>query len=491
METRRNPKTPRALTEAELEEHRAQLVAKEAQLREQTEMFHSQREEFQKDRETRQRDFETIQRRLAEKELELSKRTEYHAEFELEQDRTATSNTDMLRELQALRAELEQVKHDTKNDNVGPSTNNRFLDANTSAYYPLHDNLYDGPTPRVSYREALETVPGFDGKNISLTQFLRACRRAKEIVPPSCERNLTRLLINKLRGRAYYAVEDEPCDSIAQLSDILNSAFGTPKTIHQYRGELSSVFLKANEHMLDYIIRVKDLRTAVLDAERRQRRELTPAIVAEIDALTASSFCDGLPLEYRIQLKEHHYSLPFEAFSVAKTLAKRAELDKERREPAQRSDKTPIWYSAHPIGRPLAHSTPAKQTNPYVPAPRRPTAGYIPARQGQEFPRNTQPGPVIRNYPENPQHRPGAHSGESPRYNPQASNEKVCRYCKKNGHEIQECRKRQYNNARLNQGNSEYPSRRTDEPRAGPSNEPNRPVKIVTSEVKTEQESRS
>lgn len=94
-------------------------------------------------------------------------------------------------------------------------------------------------------------------------------RPSKEIIPPNSERNFTRLLINKLRERAYSAIEDEPCDTVTQLADLLNGAFGTPKTIDQFRGELSIIYIKDNEHMLDYISRVKDLRTSILYAERR------------------------------------------------------------------------------------------------------------------------------------------------------------------------------------------------------------------------------
>lgn len=94
------------------------------------------------------------------------------------------------------------------------------------------------------YRETTELVPVFGGYNIPLSQVLRAYRRAKEIVPAQCEYNLTKLLINKLRGRAYYALEDETCDKATQLIDLLTVASGPSKTVDQYRGELSSVYLK-------------------------------------------------------------------------------------------------------------------------------------------------------------------------------------------------------------------------------------------------------
>jgi len=72
--------------------------------------------------------------------------------------------------------------------------------------------------PKVSFREATECVPSFDEYNIPLSQFIRACRRASETVPPFAERNLTKILINKLRRRAYYAVEDELCDNAINRS---------------------------------------------------------------------------------------------------------------------------------------------------------------------------------------------------------------------------------------------------------------------------------
>ncbi|EZA46746.1 hypothetical protein X777_02191, partial [Ooceraea biroi] len=136
----------------------------------------------------------------------------------------------------------------------------------------------------VSFRKVLETIPPFDGRNMPLSQFIRACRRAKEIFPPSSERNLTRLILTKLRGRAICAVENEICESVTQLADLLNGAFGSRKTINQYRGELSTIYLKPGEHILDYISRIKDLRSSIIDAERRARGTLTASTTAEIDA---------------------------------------------------------------------------------------------------------------------------------------------------------------------------------------------------------------
>jgi len=105
-------------------------------------------------------------------------------------------------------------------------------------------------------------------------QFIRACRCACEIISPFAEKNLTKLLITKLRNRTYYSVEDEPCNTVTQLIDLLTGAFGSLKTIDRYHGELSIIYLKPHEHIIDFISRVKDLHTSFLDIERRVKGTL-------------------------------------------------------------------------------------------------------------------------------------------------------------------------------------------------------------------------
>jgi len=75
-----------------------------------------------------------------------------------------------------------------------------------------------------------------------------------------------------------------------------NGAFGLPKMINQYCKKLNMICLNSHEHILDYISSIKDLQTSILDT-RRAQSSLTSKI-AEIDALFARSFCDGLLLNY-------------------------------------------------------------------------------------------------------------------------------------------------------------------------------------------------
>jgi hypothetical protein len=84
------------------------------------------------------------------------------------------------------------------------------------------------------------------------------------------------------------------------------------------------------------------------------------------------------------------------------------------------------------------------------------------------------------------QHRDRLGSRASEPRNERSS--KWCRYCKSSGHEIEECRRRAYNNSRNNHsGNAQNPSRPADRPRAGTSN--TRPVNtIVSREMEPDEE---
>lgn len=394
---------------------------------------------------------------------------------------------EIFRELNNLRRDVDKMRlHDPL---LTPSDGQRQFESQPHAFLHEESSIESSQPPKVSFREATECIPSFDGYNIPLSQFIRACRRAKETVPPSSERNLTKILVNKLRGRAYYAVEDEPCDTITQLIDLLNGTFGSPNSIDQYRGELSMSYIQRNEHILDYISRVKDLRTAILDAERRTRGTLHHRTVAEIDALTARSFCDGLPLQYRLQMTSEHRENPFEAFSAAKSLAKREELDKQRYDPRNTYGSTlqrlPL---TNLIQRPLAHSTPRRDEPP----PRyrsEETRGNFGNPRNLNYPhvRNTRP-------PEPYRSRENRVNNNMPtdRYT-NARPGKWCRYCKNAGHEIEECRKRDYNNSCVRPGNFSDPPRRADEPRAANPREQQRPIRAIETQSTeaTEGESQS
>lgn len=472
-DTRGNKKIMAASTEAAAEEaRRLQARAQDIQMQEQRLLDKESRLKAQENQLRAQ--FEEIETMRDKVERE---RVNYSRELDMRESEIAAREKEAEKKWQDTADEtpVENIHHTIPHD---PSINHTYGHIPPSSYGNANLNVLQ---PKVSFREATESVPSFDGYNIPIAQFTRACRRAREIVPPSSERNLTKLLINKLRGRAYYAVEDEPCDSVTQLIDLLNGAFGDPKTIDQYRGELSTTYLKPQEHVLDYISRVKDLRTSILDMERRFHGQVDLRFQADIDDLTSRSFCDGLPLEYRLQMKTDKY-LPYtDAFAAAKAIAKRQELDKQRYEGRYRADR-----DVKPIGRPLAHSTPQRYNynqlrDNAVRSPAAPDRNSKPQSYGSYD--NRLPAASGNYRRDNNLQRDGIGNTRDDSIQ--------CRYCKHYGHTIEECRKRQYNNARKEEtGNARGPSGRPDATRTDESKK-TRPVNLINSEENEERESQS
>jgi hypothetical protein len=278
----------------------------------------------------------------------------------------------------------------------------------------------------------------------------------KRFNTPSSERNLTKLLVNKLRRRALSAVHDEPCDNVTELIDVLTNAFGIQKTIDQYKGDLSTIYLKPNEHILDFISQVKDLRSTIIDADRREHRHVERRVM-DTDMLTARLFCEGLPLEYRLQLKPECYVDPFKAFSTAKIISKRLELDKSR---YGRNTQGFNTHPVRPIGPPVAHSTmiSVKTRNEFP--KNNPTYNNI----NNNRPQNNNNNRPYRNNYNNNNDLPSSSS------NVQTSSQitpqnfiyrqpnyygKQCDYCKRYGHLEKDCRKKKYCESQGQQGNEE------------------------------------
>jgi len=236
----RSQTTKAPMSEAELEIIYQRQTSRQEKLNTETQVLRAERERFMKQKEKALRDIENKRGILQQREIDIQRWDEANTK-----DETTT-----LQEVEILRQEIKILRKTM----IGQQTSTPL-----GRFEPDPFGDRDNTPRKVTFQEALETVPIYDGTNLTLSQFIRACRRARDVIPASSEQNLTRLLINKLRGRALSAVEDEPCDSIAELIDLLTIAFGTQKTINQYKGELSTIHLKPNEHILDYISRVKDL----------------------------------------------------------------------------------------------------------------------------------------------------------------------------------------------------------------------------------------
>lgn len=428
-----------------------------------------------------------VERRLDEKRAQLDNQAaalnnrakELDEREKLAFNKNISEDDAKTREIEELRRAIEAIN---RTQATAPPVPNPYAYTSTQSMPPPNCT----PMTNASFREILDAVPPFSGTNIPLGSFVRACRRARDAVPGFWEHDLTRSLINKLRGRAYEAIDGEICNNVTQLIDLLETSFGSPKSIDEYRGELSAVYLRRGEHVLDYVSRVKELRTAIIDAERRLHGSLPGDVILEIDQLTTRAFCGGLPPDYRLNMRGTVYSSPNDAFAAAKLLARRAEIDRDRHGTPTHGIDPPQRARAFREPEPREPYRDRYLNNRDDRHPRQREDGF-PQRRDNNYQRRD--NDYQRRSPADRQSAPPGWSNTRappPRdsyQNAQRSNappvaRKWCRYCKKDGHEIEECRKREYNNSR-SQGNFPGPSRRPDPPRSPGLQQP-RPINAIS-----------
>ncbi|XP_048515544.1 uncharacterized protein LOC125502056 [Athalia rosae] len=301
----------------------------------------------------------------------------------------------------------------------------------------LQNRNHSAPDPYISIRDAIQTIPPFDGDTNRLTTFLQACWKARELVSPANERILVRTLKHKLTGRAYQIIARDDFDTVLELSDKLSSLFSSLKTTNHYRGDLANIYKKPSEHVMDYIIRVKTLKDAILDSERRNGY-YTRELIYNTELEASESLKQGLPTLFRNSLillnPTDFEDTCTKAIIIGKQMEDEATRDRQRQRPQSNYvARPPICQKCNRAGHTTDECTIGTNriSNYYRETP--------PERDRQFDRRNDRD-----RQPERRDERPNV---GFQRPEPNYGNRPIltCTYCKNLGHTIDECRKKRYN----------------------------------------------
>ncbi|XP_011860867.1 PREDICTED: uncharacterized protein LOC105558005 [Vollenhovia emeryi] len=232
------------------------------------------------------------------------------------------------------------------------------------------------------------------------------------------EYHLVQLIINKLQGHAYSAIEGTQPLSVLELTRRLKRIFGPNKSVDQYRGELANVFMKSNENIFDYVARVQELRTSIIDGETDSVGYIESSRKKEIEDTVMNSFVNGLPSELLIRVKIENCDILEESIETAIQLSKTIEAERARK-------------------RPLVVNPPARADPQYTIL--RPPRPSIPPEGPRPFIKPLIPGQPGPNFPTT----------------------KVCYYCKAPGHFKNQCQKYaiyNFSNVETSEADNELPS---------------------------------
>jgi len=340
-------------------------------------------------------DYQKIMKDLKERERELMRRTE-----NMESMMSVLTNA-----LSGLRLPAPSTSTPVEQIPAGFALPHLHFQTPQKDFHPTLPLLSPSPSvspyPKSYIRDALELVPKYDGHSIPVWQFARACKRAKESIPLVDEAHLVGLLRNKLTHHAYLAVEDEIHPTVDKFLDTLKRTFGPGRSANYYRGQLSIAYKKPAEHILDYIGRIKDLRTSIIEGDQTNLdRPLTESEISSIDSFALEAFYEGLPRECRVELRAEGYSNLADACTKVIVISKRLE----------REDARDRHLRTSRVGPSPTHTSPSTSN------------------------------------PRDPLNNPSQNNSNTPPGNSDNAGQKICGYCKNFGHLIHECRKRRYQN---------------------------------------------
>lgn len=192
----------------------------------------------------------------------------------------------LLSEFNNLKSELNQIR-------MSNNTNNAYPNGPEAPSINL--------TPKITMRDALAYIPKFDGSNMSVSQFIRACQRALNILGPLNQRTFLELLRGKFDGIARTVVDNLDYQSISELESSLRDMFDPLCTASQYKAALQNIVINTNEHIASYINRVQTLYLDIINAETRECQEISNFEKFRIETDAIDAFLRGLPLPLRMQ----------------------------------------------------------------------------------------------------------------------------------------------------------------------------------------------
>lgn len=139
----------------------------------------------------------------------------------------------------------------------------------------------------VHLKDALKIIPDFDGKTISITQFMKDCKEALAMVDPAQERNLVKMIRGKFLGEARKTIYGQEFNSLAGLFAFLKRMYFSSRTTLELQGDLPRCHQNPGEKVLSYANRIREIGKKIVEAyEHETNPDLATLGVFETDLQT-------------------------------------------------------------------------------------------------------------------------------------------------------------------------------------------------------------
>ena len=174
---------------------------------------------------------------------------------------------------------------------------------------PQSTNMAEQAVTYLKPRDVVNTVPKFSGGNDGCTfrEFCTACEDAKLCLPDAAIGPFTQLLKTRLSGTALQLTQGTHFATLKALLDHLKGIFAPRDSTLLLRGELGRIHQLYNEDVPSYLNRTRSLGNSIIEAYKSEHDDaITAAEKTEIEREAAQAFVLGLQSDISVLMGDHN-----------------------------------------------------------------------------------------------------------------------------------------------------------------------------------------
>lgn len=315
----------------------------------------------------------------------------------------------------------------------------------------LVNQILNSTMSHISLEIAEKMLFKFDGNRSKLFEFIDNCSKAIRLINPQQQEILLAIIETKLIDNARSLVRNRSFNDWETLKNHLLDAYSERRTMGQWQLELNSCRQEINESVIAYSTKIENCYVKLLNSlDENLTREAREACVKLIKEQALSVFISGLNKDLNILVKSQNPRTLETAISIALNEEQEA---KARLEISKYQKLNSVTNKYCTLCNRSGHKNYECRSNRNSKSPQSNFRANNSGTSSQTFVKNPYATHNV-NHVRNLNHVPENHNVK----------QKICNYCKKSGHLIQECRKREYNNKKRENENRNNPQNQSLQP---------------------------
>ena len=278
----------------------------------------------------------------------------------------------------------------------------------------------------VKIGEALNLIPKFEGTSeVHIDDFISYCKYALELVDPKEKHVLEKLILGRVIGKAATQLRDFRQEKLEQFFNRLKLIHAPTKTYAQLSAELGSVTQLKNESVLEFGSRVTEIHKNLnMSVQETFDKVEIAGLLPGTKKIAIKSFLTGLDNKIDAKIINKNFETLQEAIDAAIIIEREVKEREQRRENNLSTQRT------------VHHITEHQNTRERSPLNR----GF-----SQLSSQRIDKSNVTCHLCGKPGHyKSNCFLRNNKNYNNRMTQAKFCTFCKREGHIIDECRRKKY-----------------------------------------------